>query len=203
MRTPATSAELLLVRHAQSEWNALGRWQGQADPELSQTGLQQAEALAQRLVVELADTPIERLICSDLTRARQTAAAIGDRLGRDPETDPRLRELDVGCWAGLTREQIAARDPALLERFESDDPDARPGGGETRREIRVRARHVIEQILAGSRGPRILIVTHLGFLRALLPGVEPENASMIRIDAQSALEQRRLFEASSGAGSPL
>jgi broad specificity phosphatase PhoE len=198
------SRELLLVRHAQSEWNALSRWQGQADPNLSETGLRQAEALAERLAVELARTPIDCLICSDLARAQQTAAAVGRRLGHAPELDPRLRELDVGRWSGLTREEILELDPALLERFEADDPDARPGGGETRREIRLRARLAVEDILASRAGARIMIVSHLGFLRALLPGVEPTNAELIRVDAAQALaERQRLEQAKGSRSSPL
>jgi broad specificity phosphatase PhoE len=193
MSKGAAKTELFLIRHAQSEWNAVGRWQGQADPPLSAHGLEQAQQLAASLARELAEESLDLLVCSDLLRARQTAQAVGDALGLELRPDAAFRELDVGAWSGLTREEIVARDPELLARFESDDPDARPGGGESRREIRLRSHQAVEHLVAENAGARILIVSHLGFLRALLPGAEPANADWIRIDAQDALTRRRDF----------
>ncbi|MGH0030598.1 MAG: histidine phosphatase family protein [Myxococcota bacterium] len=174
-----TPTRLLLIRHAQSEWNAEGRWQGQADPALSPLGHEQATAVAERLAGERVD----RLFSSDLRRARETAEPLGAALGLTPVTAPRLRELDVGEWAGLTREQIERRDPAVLARFDADDPDARPGGGETRREIRLRVRRALADLAAEHAGQRLAIVTHLGVIRALLPGTELENASFVETRA--------------------
>ena len=91
---------LVLIRHAESTWNASGRWQGQSDVPLSPRGQLQVRALASRLWELEAD----RLICSDLQRAQHTAMAIGD-----PEPDPRFREIDVGEWAGLKRSEVAER----------------------------------------------------------------------------------------------
>lgn len=200
MSEPHAATELILIRHAESEWNAASRWQGQADPPLSVRGRAQAEKLAESLTGELAGQRVDLLICSDLGRAQQTAEAVGAALGLDPQPDGRFRELDVGAWSGLTREEIVARDPELLEQFEADgDPDVRPGGGESRREIRARSRAAVESLVAGNPGARILIVCHLGFLRALLPGAEPANADWIRIDAQEALARRVNLGRSAGA----
>ena len=69
--------ELLLIRHAESEWNVLGRWQGHADPPLSPRGLSQARELATRLVAELGRHSVDVLVCSDLRRTRETAEAVG------------------------------------------------------------------------------------------------------------------------------
>ena len=82
---------LVLIRHAESTWNASGRWQGQSDVPLSPRGQLQVRALAGRLWELEAD----RLIASDLRRAQETAMALGE-----PELDPRFREIDVGEWAG-------------------------------------------------------------------------------------------------------
>jgi probable phosphoglycerate mutase len=162
----------LLIRHAESEWNADGRWQGQADPGLSAEGRAQAEALAASLV----DARLEVLVASDLDRARETAVRVGRATGLVPILDPRFRELDVGSWSGLRREEIAAQDPALLAGFESGDPDVRPGGGETRREIRLRVRDAAAELREIYAGRRIALVTHLGVIRALWPGTEMANA---------------------------
>lgn len=182
----------MLVRHAESDWNASGRWQGQSDAPLSARGREQATALARSLESELKDGAPPPLYSSDLTRAMDTARPLADLIGREPVALQKLRELDVGSWSGLIRTEIEAREPELLARFESDDADVRPGGGETRREIRARAHEAIEEIVhAHPDCPRIIVVTHLGFLRALLPGAEPANASVLRVSAQDALTRRQ------------
>lgn len=170
---------VFLVRHAQSVWNASERWQGQADPPLSPTGHEQAKAVAG----ELADAQLELVLTSDLRRALETAQQVAALHGLEPVPDPRLRELDVGRWSGLTREEIGALEPELLERFAAGDPDARPDGGETRREIRQRVRSALSEITAEHAGRRIGIVTHLGVIRALLPGTELENAAWVAVRA--------------------
>jgi len=162
----------LLIRHAESAWNATGRWQGQADPPLSERGRSQAEAVAADLVT----TRFDVLISSDLTRALETARVIGHAAGIEPLVDGRLRELDVGTWAGLGREEIARVDGDRLKRFESGDPDVHPGGGESRREIRQRVRRALADLAARHVGRRVAVVTHLGVIRALLHGRELGNA---------------------------
>ena len=169
----------LLIRHAESVWNASGRWQGQADPPLSERGRRQAEAVA----AELAGTRFDVLISSDLSRALETARIIGRAVGIEPQVDPRLRELDVGAWAGLDRAAIARLAPARLARFEAGDPDERPGGGETRREIRQRARRAFAELAARHEGRRVAVVTHLGVIRALLEGRELRNAEWCEVAA--------------------
>lgn len=164
-----------LVRHAQSTWNAAGRWQGHADTPLSARGREQASAAA----VRLARRCFDRLVCSDLRRARDTASVIGAALGLAPEVRGDLRELDVGKWTGLTREEIAGSDAVLLAAFDSGDPDVRPGGGETRGELRARARAAAEALAADLPGGRILVVAHLGVLRALVPGSAPDHTEAL------------------------
>ncbi len=198
---PAPNCELYLVRHAQSEWNASGRWQGQADPPLSPDGRVQASALVARLEAELAGISVTGLVCSDLGRARETAAELGRKFGLIPVSDPELRELDIGEWSGLRRAEIAAQDPELLARFEANDPNARPPGGETRRELRHRARWAIRRIANGDPWGRVLIVSHLGLIRALLPGAEPKNAEFVRVSAADAVTRRlRLESGEEGMG---
>ncbi len=85
------SPEFLLIRHAQSEWNADGRWQGHADPPLSPRGRAQAQELASNLRGERVD----RLVCSDLCRALSTAEALAPVLECLPQPDVRYRERIV------------------------------------------------------------------------------------------------------------
>ena len=190
--------ELILIRHAQSEWNAAGRWQGHADPSLSALGHEQAAMLA----AELAAEPIDRIYASDLLRARQTADALAARLALEVEVDTAFRELDVGRWSGLVREEIEASDAALLAEFETGDPSIRPGGGETRGELRQRARDRVALIAAEHPGERVVIVSHLGFIRALIPDAEPDNASALVVSMERALTARQLA-GEAGPASPL
>ncbi|MDG2335424.1 MAG: histidine phosphatase family protein [Myxococcota bacterium] len=191
---------LCLVRHGQTDWNAEGRWQGHADPPLSRLGRAQAEALALALEADLDGARVGLLACSDLGRTRQTAAPLETKLGLVATLDPGLRELDIGEWSGLQREAIAARDPELLERFEAGDPDARPPGGESRREIRRRVRLSVGRLVDRAPPGRIVLVSHLGVIRALLPGAEPANADFIWLSPTDALT-RRMLDAHPDSGS--
>ena len=84
---------LLLVRHGQSEWNAVGRWQGKADPELTDFGRQQAFHAAQRI------GSVDVIVASPLVRAFETAQIISSQIGVGPIViDPDLMERDAGEW---------------------------------------------------------------------------------------------------------
>jgi probable phosphoglycerate mutase len=144
---------LFLLRHAESEWNAEGRWQGQADPDLSDRGRVEARAAASRLVGE-----IGRIVSSDQRRAAQTADIIADVLGLAPvEHDPALREIDVGEWSGLTTPEIDERWPGAIERWRrGEDPG---NGGEDRSSFKLRILAAVRAHAGRGTGP-LLIVTH-------------------------------------------
>src|SRR5450432_1632085 len=99
---------MLLARHGQTAWNALGKLQGHTDIELDATGREQAHALA----VSLRDAGVTRVWSSDLSRARETAAIIATELAlASPDVDADLRERKFGVFEGLTREECAANHP--------------------------------------------------------------------------------------------
>lgn len=179
-----TRTAICLIRHGETTWNRTGRWQGHADPDLTPEGLAQAWSLARALAQEHARQPWTRLYASDLTRARATASPIAELLALALELDPRLRELDIGAWSGLTRPEIEARDPERLLAFERGDPEIRPGGGETRIEIRERSHAFVRALAERHAGERILVVTHLGVIRALVPGARPGNVERLEIEAE-------------------
>ncbi len=166
------ASRFVLIRHAESTWNASGRWQGQGDPPLSARGWRQAAELAEALV----DEPIDVLFASDLRRAMETARVLARARGLEVQPDPRLRELHIGRWTGLGRAEIERTERSALDRFESEAPDERPGGGESRRELRERVRSTLAEISARCPGLRVGVVTHLGVVRALVPGTELSNA---------------------------
>jgi probable phosphoglycerate mutase len=193
------AVQVMLIRHAESLWNASGRWQGHGDPELSPTGSVQARALADTLRHPRPDL----LVASDLLRARQTALELARVWGLEARLDARLRELDIGSWTGLGREEIAARDPDGLARFDAGDPDLRVGGRESRNAIRQRARSFVEELAAAHSGARIALVTHLGFVRALIPDAEPANAEVVELRAGELLRLRPMAAVDSAPAGPL
>ncbi len=152
---------LLLIRHAESEWNAEKRWQGRADPPLSETGRVEAKRAAQALRGE-----IDRVVASPQMRARDTAQIIADELGLDVvRTDERLCEVDVGEFSGLNAEEVEARFSREAAAWRTRDLDVRPPGGETRREMLERVVPALERI-ASDEG-RILVLTHGGVIATL------------------------------------
>lgn len=197
--SPSPDCEFWFVRHGETDWNKLGRWQGHANVPLSARGREQAEELALRWSEDPEVQGLGPIFCSDLDRCIQTAAPLGRVLGLEARLDPRLRELDVGEWSGQIRSEIAERAPELLARFDAEDPDACAPGGETRSEIRARAHGVMSELAQRFPHSKIVVVTHRGFVRALLPGVGLGNAECIRVGAADALTRRaRLTEAEEG-----
>jgi broad specificity phosphatase PhoE len=108
---PAVDVPRVLVwRHGRTSWNAEGRFQGQLDPPLDEVGRAQAASAAAQLATVL--PPDGTVVaCSDLVRAADTAEALAALLDVSLRHDPRLRELSLGSWEGLTREDVAERHP--------------------------------------------------------------------------------------------
>jgi len=176
-RAAVMTTRFTLVRHAESLWNASDRWQGHGDPPLSTLGFEQARRCAQRLAAN--GQTVDQLVCSDLLRTRQTAAEIAACIGRVPRPTPKLRELEIGRWTGMTRQAIQAAEPDLLEAFDSGNPDIRPGGGETRNEIRERVRGAVEALAADHPGLHLVLVVHSGVIKALVPDANPANTECV------------------------
>jgi alpha-ribazole phosphatase len=155
---------LLLARHGETDWNRDGRWQGQTDTPLNQRGREQARALA----AEVAGNRIAAVYASDLTRARETAAIVADRLRVPLYVDPRLRELHFGGWEGLTTAEIEERYPHEIARWRADDGSNAFAGGETYTEMGERVVSALTEIAAAHPSEDILVVLHGGPIRGLL-----------------------------------
>lgn len=149
------------MRHGESIWNAEGRWQGSADPPLSDAGRQQATALAEFL----RDEGIDHIVTSDLDRAQETARIVGNALGVPIAViEERLRERDVGDISGLTRAEIEEAFPGLLEKWRTGELTKMPGGED---DITPRVSAAIEAVAAAADGSVVLIVTHGGVIGAI------------------------------------
>jgi glucosyl-3-phosphoglycerate phosphatase len=153
----------VLLRHGRTAWNADRRFQGQADPPLDEVGRAQAYEVALLIAALGPDV----LLSSDLRRAAQTAAVVGDVTGLEVGFDVRLRERSLGHWEGLTRDEVAERYPDELADWAAGR-DVSRRGGETREQVAHRA-------LAVFRGlpdvPTAVLVTHSATAMALCVAV--------------------------------
>ena len=154
--TVSAVARLLLIRHGQSEWNALRRWQGQADPPLSELGRRQAAAAAARL------EPVDVVAASTLQRSRASAEIIAEIMGCDaPILVPELIERDVREFSGLTREQIEERFPGFLA------DGRRPPGWEQDEALLNRVLAGLKRLAVLVGGRTAVVVTHGGVIYSL------------------------------------
>jgi broad specificity phosphatase PhoE len=180
--------ECWLVRHGESTWNSIGRFQGGLDAPLSPRGLDQARALA----TGLAGTRFDALYTSPLRRARDTAMACRAALGLEPVAVPDLREIGLGAWEGLTLETVRARDGERYRRWLEAPVDHPPPGGEPTAGLAGRVRAALDEL--GRRHPagRVLVVSHGGAIASALCGwlgrpldaiwaLRLDNASITRV----------------------
>ena len=161
-----------MVRHGQTQWNASRRFQGRTDVALSDTGRQQARAIAQAL----RDEPFTHAFSSDLRRARETAQTIAEfHEGLHVRADERLREFDFGAWEGLTWVQIVERWPELLEREATAARLYAPAGGEQFSDVVARVDSFLRDVRALGPDARVLAVAHAGVLHAAVAALRPEG----------------------------
>lgn len=150
------SRRLVLLRHGQTDWNAIGRGQGHSDVELNGIGHDQAVRVAPAVA---AYRPAQ-VWSSDLARARQTAAYVAKECGLDPVMDTRFREFDLGQRTGLTMDEYADRFPVEYADFRAGHFTAVPGG-ETATEVVLRFRAGLEDLLAAlGAGETGVVVSH-------------------------------------------
>jgi probable phosphoglycerate mutase len=149
---------LILVRHGESEWNRIGRYQGQLDAPLSELGLRQAEALAERLSQEKFDA----IYSSPLQRARRTADAIAQfHVGVKIHEDPALLEIHHGDWQGLFAADVRERYAEALEEWRSFPTRCQMPNGESFSNILKRTLNFRERLCKEySADATVIVSTH-------------------------------------------
>lgn len=152
-----SAARLVVWRHGRTQWNATGRFQGQADTPLDALGRQQAVRAA-RFLATLKPAAI---VSSDLSRAVETAKALATLTDLSVRTDPRLREIHVGTWEGLTAEEVAESDPDRARRYFRGEDVRRSATGETVGETSARVAEVLaEEGAAAPDGSTVVVAMH-------------------------------------------
>jgi len=162
---------IYLLRHGESEGNARRIIQGQGDTPLTESGRNQAQALANHWVSQ--DMKFDRVIASPLIRARETAERIADALGNEVTLDPDWMERDFGNYSGLGLDEVLGKlsYPQLTPVHEKIGET-----GESEWEFYLRGGSAIFKILNKPPG-KYLIVSHGGILNMALKaalGIAPQ-----------------------------
>ncbi len=172
-QAPAASGTLLLVRHAESEWNVLGKWTGRTDVHLTEKGRQQAALLGEIV----GDIELHHAYTSEQIRTVETLAHLltrADKNGISHERSPHLNERDYGDYTGLNKwevlEQLGEEVFTKIRRsWDYPIPN-----GETLQMVHARAvpfykQYILPRLL---KGENIIIVSHGNTLRALIKYLE-------------------------------
>jgi 2,3-bisphosphoglycerate-dependent phosphoglycerate mutase len=157
------STRIILIRHGETVWNLEGRCQGHLDSALTNTGMEQAKALSERLVKE----QFSALYSSDLGRAYSTAKFIAEGLSHTIITDKRLRERNLGVFEGLNKQEILELYPDDYQSYKSYKPDYVLPKGESAQQRFCRVIDCLEEFAQKHIGEAIVVVGHGGVLDSL------------------------------------
>ena len=185
----STPSRVYLARHGETAYNHEGRFQGQQQVPLNDTGRAQAAELAKRAV----SYGFQALWCSPLLRARETADIVAAAVALEPKEDARLMETDAGEWTDRTFADVRAQAPELFDAFAAADPGFAFPGGESFTEQEVRVNAALDRVQAGMLPT--LVVCHGMVIRAALytrtedgqlPFRRVPNAAIVPLDPAEA-----------------
>ncbi len=155
--------KLIIVRHAESQWNPLGRYQGLLDPELTDRGRSQAEALAH----ELRREGITRIYSSPLKRTYHTAKILSDKLGVPLYREERVIEIDHGNWSGMLVDEVREKYPEEFELWLKEPHRVRFEGGESLEDVFKRVKDFLDFVREKHRDETIAVVSHTVPIRCM------------------------------------
>lgn len=192
--TMAGDVTIYCIRHGQTDWNAIQRYQGQADIPLNDFGRSQASRNGRVLRAHLSDAEIANafFVASPLDRTRETMRLVRTEMGLPPEdfeTDPRLREVHYGHWEGKLLDDLPTFDPAGLRNRLADPFNWRPEGGESYADLMDR---VVEWVATLDR--TTITASHGGVSRALrghLLGMDMSNILELEVPQDRILKISR------------
>jgi alpha-ribazole phosphatase len=156
--------KIILIRHGQTTWNALGKYQGQSDIELSKMGIEQAERLTQNFPL----AKIDAIYSSDLKRAHKTAQCIASQFNLPVQTKTALREVDFGDWEGLTYDQINSKWGGMMQHFFANPDTDQIPGGESFVQLQQRATQAVLAICHDHPDQTVVIAAHGAVNRTII-----------------------------------
>jgi broad specificity phosphatase PhoE len=159
---------IVLVRHGQTAWNREVRFRGQADLELDESGLKQAEATGRYVA---ARWPVVAVYASPLRRAMQTAEAIAGAQGLTAQPLAGLLDINFGAWQGLSPDEVSQRYPDLYQAWVEAPHTVCAPGGERLDDVRSRVVSALEDVIARHPAQSVALVSHTAVNRVLLCAV--------------------------------
>ena len=173
---------IILVRHGETSFNKAGRFQGWADIPLNETGIKQAELLAQGLK----DVPIDVFISSPLQRAYLTTLKVAELHGKEIEyTDPRLREINFGDWSKQRLTDLKSKYPEKFDMWIKKPWLVIHTNGESLQDVQDRSRAALNDIVARYPSKTVFVGAHSHLNAALLCSVLEVDLDHFRKFAQS------------------
>jgi broad specificity phosphatase PhoE len=145
--------QLILVRHGETEWNVEEVFRGRVDIELNETGIKQAELLAEYL----GSLRIAAIYSSSLKRALTTAEIVAHHQKLDVVITPGLIDFDFGEWQGLSHQEVKDRYKELYIQWLNHPERVRMPAGETLDEVRNRATSVVNSVIVKHEGSVVLV----------------------------------------------
>jgi len=155
---------LIIVRHAESHLNLLNRIQGQMDSKLTPKGMKQAA----RLAVRMKNFKIDKIYSSDLGRAYSTTVEITKHLKTKIVSDPRLREIHLGTWEGMTPAEVDELYDRGYQKWLKKPSECRIPKSERLTSFRKRITGRVREIALANPKKTVLLVTHGGAITAML-----------------------------------
>ncbi len=155
---------LYLVRHGESEWNTERRIQdNHSGNGLSEVGRRQA----QRLGARMREQEFDKVYCSDVQRAVETAEIALGRVDNIQFLDT-LREISFGGWGGKQVEQIVKEYPGMMEKWFNKPTSVSIDGGEDMADFRKRVVKTFNEITGRIDSENVLVITHGGVICSYL-----------------------------------
>jgi|SRR5579884_1602557 len=152
-----------VIRHPQTTWNVVSRYQGRLEPPLSREGEAQARLLARAFAGQDVAAVITSPLCRALTVGRDISVATDSPL----IVDQRFTEIGLGEWEGLTIDELRARYPDLLRCWHETPDTAQIPGGEALSDVAMRATDALGDIFRGYPAGNVVVVTHSVVVRVL------------------------------------
>lgn len=154
---------LMLIRHGETPWTKVRRFQGSTDTELTAHGKRQAKAVGKCLK----RYGIHAVYSSPLKRAKQTALAVGREVGKKISYDSRLRELGFGAWEGKSSAELLKDKKSGYAQW-SRGKVVTPKGGEKMTAFRKRVGSMLKEITRRHPEKKIAVITHGGPVKMFL-----------------------------------
>ena len=155
---------VILIRHGETEWNLLGKYQGQTDILLSEKGREQGRLLAKHFPFDKLDA----IYASDLSRAVETADFVAKKFGLKVIPDIAFREMNFGDWEGLTYEEIVLKYPKGMNHFLTRPDILQVPNGETFPILQERAVKRLRELIKIHENETIAVAAHGGVIRCML-----------------------------------